>query len=60
MSTAAMAIEQPQPFSFTMRLFLKAAGVACLIMGIIGIAIPFIPGTPLIMLSAYCFSKASE
>lgn len=56
MSTATMA--QAQSLSFSMRMFLKAAGIACLVMGIIGLAIPFIPGTPFLMLSAYCFSKA--
>lgn len=56
MSTAAIA---PAPsLSFSMRMFFRAAGIACLAMGILGLALPFIPGAPFLMLSAYCFSKA--
>lgn len=56
MSSAATA-SAPAP-SFSMRMFFRAAAIACLAMGVMGLALPFIPGVPLLLLSAYCFSKA--
>jgi uncharacterized membrane protein YbaN (DUF454 family) len=42
-----------------LRIFLLTLGWLCVALGIIGIFIPLLPTTPLIILAAYLFSKSS-
>ena len=42
-----------------MRVIYFSIGVISLLLGTVGIFVPVLPTTPLIMLSAYCFGKAS-
>ena len=42
------------------KMFYICVGSISLLLGIIGIALPILPTTPLILLSCYCYSKSSE
>jgi len=35
-------------------------GLLCVALGLIGIAVPLLPTTPLILLAAFCFARSSE
>lgn len=39
---------------------LQVAGVALLVIGIVGVLLPILPGTPFLILSSFCFLAASE
>lgn len=43
-----------------MRYFYNIFGSFCLVMGIIGIFLPLLPTTPLLLLTAYCYYRGSE
>lgn len=43
-----------------MRLIYLCLGAVSLCLGFIGVFIPVLPTTPLVLLSAYCFGKGSE
>ena len=43
-----------------MKLFWTVAGLASLILGIIGVAVPLLPTVPFILLAAFCFARSSE
>ena len=42
------------------RVLWGAAGVISLAIGIVGIFLPLLPTTPLVLLAAFCFSRCSE
>jgi uncharacterized protein len=42
------------------RLLWMAAGLLALLIGIVGIFVPLLPTTPLVLLAAFCFSRGSE
>lgn len=42
------------------RVLFILAGVVSLILGAVGIVLPLLPTTPLVLLSAVCFSKSSK
>ena len=42
------------------RVLWGAAGVMSLAIGIVGIFLPLLPTTPLVLLAAFCFSRCSE
>lgn len=43
-----------------LRLVWAAAGVASLATGIVGIFLPLLPTTPLVLLAAFCFARSSS
>jgi len=54
-------LKQPsRPVSGSVRYVYVACGVLCLGLGIAGTVLPFIPTTPLVLLTAICFGKSSN
>ncbi|MBX3620873.1 MAG: YbaN family protein [Rhizobacter sp.] len=56
-------MEHPHPSrlrSRGQRLLWLAAGVLSLVVGVVGIFLPLLPTTPLVLLAAFCFSRGSE
>lgn len=43
-----------------MKLAYTACGMICLALAFIGVFLPLLPTTPLVILAAFCFSKGSE
>jgi uncharacterized membrane protein YbaN (DUF454 family) len=43
-----------------MRVLLIIVGTAALVLGIVGIVVPILPTTPLLLVSAACYARASE
>jgi uncharacterized membrane protein YbaN (DUF454 family) len=52
--------EQPATRSALIRWLWKAAGIICLVIGLIGIIVPLLPTTPFVLLAAFCFQKGSD
>ena len=42
------------------KALLMVAGFACLGIGAVGTVLPVLPGVPLLLVSAFCFAKASD
>lgn len=42
------------------RLLWLAAGAAALLTGLVGVVVPLLPTTPLVLLAAFCFSRGSQ
>ena len=53
----ALALAQTRPM--WLRLLWGAAGVLALATGIVGIFLPLLPTTPLVLLAAFCFARSS-
>lgn len=43
-----------------MKLLYYSVGHICLLLGILGIFLPLLPTTPFLLVTAFCYSKASE
>jgi uncharacterized protein len=54
-SDAGPSFERPR----WQRVLWSAAGALALITGIVGIFVPLLPTTPLVLLAAFCFSRGS-
>lgn len=42
------------------RLLLIALGTLCLVLAIVGVILPVLPTTPFLLVTAFCYSKASK
>ena len=50
----------PQPSTHSMRYLYSLLGTVSLVVGIIGIFLPVLPTTPLVLLAAYCYYRGSR
>ncbi|MBA3848243.1 MAG: hypothetical protein H0X45_16555 [Planctomycetes bacterium] len=57
-------LEQPAPARpWWQRVLLPIAGLACVVVGVIGMIMPIIPGAPLAIIGVpllFCFSRSAE
>ncbi len=51
---------QPRARPAWQRALWVAGGVLALAVGVVGIVLPLLPTTPLVLLAAYCFARGSE